>query len=155
MSFLIFISVWTSKTKIFSIIYEKDKKFLLPLVNFFKLWNVIVIDFLYTRYKSLCPSTWPSYSCTHKEGVDQLCKYLDYKEGEYRLGRTKIFIRFPRTLFATEDAFQVWKSSWQIFKSFGEFRKSSPQLCFLLIFCLTQNVWCAVFTELQCYTDMC
>jgi len=68
---------------------------------------IIILISIFSRYKSLCPSTWPSYTCTHREGVDQLCKYLDYKEGEYRLGKTKIFIRFPRTLFATEDAFQV------------------------------------------------
>uniref|UniRef100_H2YMW7 Myosin motor domain-containing protein n=1 Tax=Ciona savignyi TaxID=51511 RepID=H2YMW7_CIOSA len=62
-----------------------------------------------TRYKSLCPSTWPHYDGSPRKGVDVLCKYLDYKEGEYRLGKTKVFIRFPRTLFATEDAFQIRK----------------------------------------------
>uniref|UniRef100_H2YMX1 Myosin motor domain-containing protein n=1 Tax=Ciona savignyi TaxID=51511 RepID=H2YMX1_CIOSA len=61
------------------------------------------------RYKSLCPSTWPHYDGSPRKGVDVLCKYLDYKEGEYRLGKTKVFIRFPRTLFATEDAFQIRK----------------------------------------------
>ncbi|KAK1884380.1 Unconventional myosin-Ih [Dissostichus eleginoides] len=39
------------------------------------------------RYKALCPDTWPNG----------------------KMGRTKIFIRHPKTLFATEDAFQVCK----------------------------------------------
>uniref|UniRef100_A0A8D0GTP6 MYO1H protein n=1 Tax=Sphenodon punctatus TaxID=8508 RepID=A0A8D0GTP6_SPHPU len=34
---------------------------------------------------------------------------IGYKPEEYKLGRTKIFIRFPRTLFATEDAFEYRK----------------------------------------------
>lgn len=39
--------------------------------------------------------------------MQTLCRYLEYKEDEYRVGKTKVFIRFPKTLFATEDAFQV------------------------------------------------
>ncbi|XP_078484036.1 unconventional myosin-Ic isoform X1 [Ciona intestinalis] len=66
-------------------------------------------DIFLNRYKSLCPETWPHYDGPSRKGVDVLCKYLDYKEGEYRLGKTKVFIRFPRTLFATEDAFQIRK----------------------------------------------
>lgn len=61
------------------------------------------------RYKCLCPDTWPHYEGTAKDGVRTLCQYLDYKEDEYRIGKTKIFIRFPKTLFATEDAFQIRK----------------------------------------------
>lgn len=60
-----------------------------------------------SRYKSLCPDTWPHYQGTAKDGVQDLCRYLEYQEDEYRIGKTKIFIRFPKTLFATEDAFQV------------------------------------------------
>ncbi|XP_052824673.1 unconventional myosin-Ic isoform X1 [Octopus bimaculoides] len=62
------------------------------------------------RYKSLCPSTWPSFNGSHKDGVQCLVKYLKYGEDDYRLGRTKLFIRFPRVLFATEDAFQMKKN---------------------------------------------
>ncbi|XP_040106859.1 unconventional myosin-Ih [Oryx dammah] len=61
------------------------------------------------RYKSLCPDTWPHWHGPPGEGVERLIKYIGYKPEEYKLGRTKIFIRFPRTLFATEDAFEFSK----------------------------------------------
>uniref|UniRef100_A0A3B4FN20 Unconventional myosin-Ih-like n=1 Tax=Pundamilia nyererei TaxID=303518 RepID=A0A3B4FN20_9CICH len=61
------------------------------------------------RYKPLCPDTWPNWKGTAAEGVRCLIKHLGYKSDEYKMGRTKIFIRHPRTLFATEDAFQVCK----------------------------------------------
>ncbi|XP_020929383.1 unconventional myosin-Ih isoform X2 [Sus scrofa] len=61
------------------------------------------------RYKSLCPDTWPHWHGRPAEGVERLIKYIGYKPEEYKLGRTKIFIRFPRTLFATEDAFEFSK----------------------------------------------
>ncbi|XP_053376054.1 unconventional myosin-Ic-like isoform X2 [Mercenaria mercenaria] len=58
------------------------------------------------RYKSLCPATWPNYPGEAKVGVQTLVSYLQYEENDYRMGKTKLFIRFPRVLFATEDAFQ-------------------------------------------------
>ncbi|XP_006870566.1 PREDICTED: unconventional myosin-Ih [Chrysochloris asiatica] len=61
------------------------------------------------RYKSLCPDTWPHWHGRPAEGVQRLIKYIGYKPEEYKLGKTKIFIRFPRTLFATEDAFEFSK----------------------------------------------
>ncbi|XP_061888070.1 unconventional myosin-Ih-like [Entelurus aequoreus] len=61
------------------------------------------------RYKALCPDTWPNWKGTAAEGVQCLIKHLGYKPDEYKMGRTKIFIRHPETLFATEDAFQVCK----------------------------------------------
>ncbi|XP_060800201.1 myosin Ic, paralog b isoform X2 [Neoarius graeffei] len=63
------------------------------------------------RYKSLCPDTWPNWDGRLVDGVSTLVKYLGYKPEEYKLGRTKIFIRFPKTLFATEDALEVRKHS--------------------------------------------
>uniref|UniRef100_A0A803Y9T2 Myosin IH n=1 Tax=Meleagris gallopavo TaxID=9103 RepID=A0A803Y9T2_MELGA len=61
------------------------------------------------RYKSLCPATWPHWHGPAAEGVERLIKHIGYKPEEYKLGRTKIFIRFPKTLFATEDAFEIRK----------------------------------------------
>ncbi|XP_029024032.1 unconventional myosin-Ih isoform X2 [Betta splendens] len=61
------------------------------------------------RYKALCPDTWPKWKGSAAEGVQLLIKHLGYRSDEYKMGRTKIFIRHPRTLFATEDAFQVCK----------------------------------------------
>ncbi|XP_015186299.1 PREDICTED: myosin-IB isoform X3 [Polistes dominula] len=61
------------------------------------------------RYKSLCPETWPHYKGSAKDGVQTLICYLGYESNEYRMGNTKLFIRFPKTLFETEDAFQLKK----------------------------------------------
>ncbi|XP_028681088.1 unconventional myosin-Ih [Erpetoichthys calabaricus] len=62
------------------------------------------------RYKPLCPATWPHWHGPPAQGVETLVKYIGYKPEEYKLGRTKIFIRHPKTLFATEDAFQICKN---------------------------------------------
>uniref|UniRef100_A0A8C7QWR1 Myosin IHa n=1 Tax=Oncorhynchus mykiss TaxID=8022 RepID=A0A8C7QWR1_ONCMY len=61
------------------------------------------------RYKPLCPATWPHWRGVAAEGVEVLVQHLGYLPDEYKMGRTKIFIRHPRTLFATEDAFEVCK----------------------------------------------
>ncbi|KAM9319265.1 unconventional myosin-Ic [Gastrophryne carolinensis] len=63
------------------------------------------------RYKPLCPDTWPNWNGRAMDGVGVLVKSLGYKPEEYKMGRTKIFIRFPKTLFATEDALEVRKQS--------------------------------------------
>ncbi|XP_052412896.1 unconventional myosin-Ic isoform X1 [Carassius gibelio] len=63
------------------------------------------------RYKSLCPDTWPNWHGKLPEGVATLVKHLNYKPEEYKLGRSKIFIRFPRTLFVTEDALEAKKQT--------------------------------------------
>lgn len=62
------------------------------------------------RYKCLCKETWPNYYGDAKEGVQMLVCALGYEGEEYRMGKTKIFIRFPKTLFQTEDAFQIKKN---------------------------------------------
>ncbi|XP_053953952.1 unconventional myosin IC isoform X1 [Anastrepha ludens] len=61
------------------------------------------------RYKSLSKATWPNFKGSPKEGVRILATDLHYGPEDYRLGETKIFIRFPKTLFDTEDAFQAKK----------------------------------------------
>lgn len=61
------------------------------------------------RYKCLSKQTWPNYKGPAKDGVQILAKELGYGVDDYRMGRTKIFIRFPKTLFDTEDAFQLKK----------------------------------------------
>ncbi|XP_077150565.1 unconventional myosin-Ic isoform X1 [Ranitomeya variabilis] len=68
-------------------------------------------EFFLQRYKSLCPETWPNWDGRVMDGVAVLVKSLGYKPEEYKMGRTKIFIRFPKTLFATEDALEVRKQS--------------------------------------------
>ncbi|ELR61886.1 unconventional myosin-Ic isoform X1 [Bos indicus] len=63
------------------------------------------------RYKSLCPETWPTWTGRPQDGVTVLVRHLGYKPEEYKMGRTKIFIRFPKTLFATEDALEIRRQS--------------------------------------------
>ncbi|MEJ1287773.1 hypothetical protein NN561_018796 [Cricetulus griseus] len=63
------------------------------------------------RYKSLCPETWPTWAGRPQDGVAVLVRHLGYKPEEYKMGRTKIFIRFPKTLFATEDSLEVRRQS--------------------------------------------
>uniref|UniRef100_A0A3B4H002 Unconventional myosin-Ic-like n=2 Tax=Haplochromini TaxID=319058 RepID=A0A3B4H002_9CICH len=62
------------------------------------------------RYKPLCPETWPNWHGRLADGVLTLVKHLGYKDEEYKLGRSKIFIRFPKTLFNTEDALEAKKA---------------------------------------------
>ncbi|XP_055902162.1 unconventional myosin IC isoform X1 [Eupeodes corollae] len=61
------------------------------------------------RYKCLSKKTWPNYKGSAKNGVEILVKEIGFGPEDYRLGQTKIFIRFPKTLFDTEDAFQAKK----------------------------------------------
>ena len=62
------------------------------------------------RYKCLSKETWPHWNGTPKDGVQALVKSLNYGPEDYRMGNTKIFIRLPKTLFSTEDAFQQQKN---------------------------------------------
>uniref|UniRef100_A0A3B3QXB4 Myosin IH n=1 Tax=Paramormyrops kingsleyae TaxID=1676925 RepID=A0A3B3QXB4_9TELE len=61
------------------------------------------------RYKPLCPATWPHWKGVPAVGVEKLLIHLGYKEDDYKIGRTKIFIRHPKTLFAIEDAYEICK----------------------------------------------
>lgn len=40
-----------------------------------------------TRYKSLCPETWPTWDGRPQDGVAALLKHLGFKQEEYKLGR--------------------------------------------------------------------
>uniref|UniRef100_A0A673YX72 Myosin Ic, paralog b n=1 Tax=Salmo trutta TaxID=8032 RepID=A0A673YX72_SALTR len=86
------------------------------------------------RYKSLCPETWPSWQGKLADGVSTLVKHLGYKPEEYKLGRSKIFIRFPKTLFATEDALETRKHSLALSRSLPVFLSVSLSACLSLRF---------------------
>ncbi|XP_064209608.1 unconventional myosin-Ih [Anguilla rostrata] len=83
------------------------------------------------RYKPLCPDTWPHWRGVPADGVEKLVRHLGYGPDEYKMGRTKIFIRHARTLFATEDAFERCKhelasriqAKYKGYRAKGEFRK--------------------------------
>lgn len=66
-------------------------------------------DVFLQRYKSLSARTWPNFAGPARDGVTCLVEDLGYRPDEYRLGVSKLFIRFPRTLFVTEDRFQLRK----------------------------------------------
>ncbi|XP_043105255.1 unconventional myosin-Ib isoform X6 [Puntigrus tetrazona] len=55
------------------------------------------------RYKMLCKQTWPHWKGPAREGVEVLLKDLQVPAEEFAYGRSKIFIRNPRTLFFLEE----------------------------------------------------
>ncbi|XP_019124493.1 unconventional myosin-Ib isoform X6 [Larimichthys crocea] len=55
------------------------------------------------RYKMLCKRTWPHWRGPAREGVEVLMADLQVPTEEYSYGRSKIFIRNPRTLFFLEE----------------------------------------------------
>ncbi|XP_051278013.1 unconventional myosin-Ih [Dicentrarchus labrax] len=88
-------------------------------------------DVFLKRYKPLCPATWPHWRGVPADGVEVLVQHLGYLPYEYKMGRTKIFIRHPRTLYATEDAYEKCKhelatrlqAKYKGYRAKGEFRK--------------------------------
>jgi len=59
------------------------------------------------RYKMLCKETWPSWKGKSTDPATLLVSAIlsahDIKNEEYRVGKTKLFVRNPRTLFYLED----------------------------------------------------
>uniref|UniRef100_A0A3Q2YD77 Unconventional myosin-Ib n=2 Tax=Hippocampus comes TaxID=109280 RepID=A0A3Q2YD77_HIPCM len=55
------------------------------------------------RYKMLCKRTWPHWRGPAREGVEVLMADLQVPTEEFSYGRSKIFIRNPRTLFFLEE----------------------------------------------------
>ncbi|XP_060785852.1 unconventional myosin-Ib isoform X3 [Neoarius graeffei] len=54
------------------------------------------------RYKMLSKQTWPHWKGPARKGVEVLLKNLEVPEEEFAYGRSKIFIRNPKTLFFLE-----------------------------------------------------
>ncbi|XP_033965321.1 unconventional myosin-Ib isoform X1 [Pseudochaenichthys georgianus] len=55
------------------------------------------------RYKMLCKRTWPHWRGPAREGVEVLMGDLTVPAEEFSYGRSKVFIRNPRTLFFLEE----------------------------------------------------
>ncbi|KAL6100582.1 myo1b [Pungitius sinensis] len=55
------------------------------------------------RYKMLCKRTWPHWRGPAREGVEVLMVDLQVPADDFSYGRSKIFIRNPRTLFSLEE----------------------------------------------------
>ena len=53
--------------------------------------------FLY-RYKMLSETTWPHWYGSPAKGVQEIFTYLNVAEEEVAFGKTKIFIKNPRTV---------------------------------------------------------
>lgn len=83
------------------------------------------------RYKMICPSTWPRWRGSPIEGVSLILRTLPIPTAEFTYGRTKLFVRSPRTVFELEDfrrgrlhdlALLVQKC-WRGFKEFKRYQK--------------------------------
>ncbi|XP_073069504.1 unconventional myosin-Ia isoform X1 [Manis javanica] len=55
------------------------------------------------RYRMLSQSTWPRWNGGDREGVEKVMGALSVSSEEVAFGRTKIFIRSPKTLFFLEE----------------------------------------------------
>ncbi|XP_065183961.1 unconventional myosin-Ia-like [Sycon ciliatum] len=55
------------------------------------------------RFKMLAPKTWPMWKGPPRQGVVEIMKHLKITNKEYACGRSKIFIRNPKTVFDLED----------------------------------------------------
>jgi len=56
------------------------------------------------RFKLLCEDTWPNWRGDLKEGVTLILKAMGLTESDYCLGKTKVFIKKPQTVFLLENA---------------------------------------------------
>jgi myosin I len=56
------------------------------------------------RYKMVCPQTWPRWKGGNdKQGTEAILKHLNVGKDEFKFGKTKVFIRNPKTLFLLEE----------------------------------------------------
>lgn len=55
------------------------------------------------RYKMLCDQTWPKWSGPMQQGCELIVKSLSIPSSEYRMGKTKIFIKSANTLTKLEE----------------------------------------------------
>merc|ERR1711991_580653 len=52
------------------------------------------------RYKMINEKTWPYFSDKEKDATENIIKSIDCKKSiDYELGKTKIFIKLPQTVF--------------------------------------------------------
>ncbi|XP_063173201.1 unconventional myosin-Ie-like [Candoia aspera] len=55
------------------------------------------------RYAILTPETWPSWRGDERQGVVHLMKSVNMDLDQFQLGRTKVFIKAPESLFLLEE----------------------------------------------------
>mmetsp|Transcript_11310 Transcript_11310/g.20776 ORF Transcript_11310/g.20776 Transcript_11310/m.20776 type:complete len:1021 (-) Transcript_11310:294-3356(-) len=88
------------------------------------------------RYKMLNKKTWPKWKGSAQDGVLEVLKGLQNDNAQYELGKTKVFIRHPVTVFQLEEfrerkihelvtKIQSVFRSWQARKHLLELREKS------------------------------
>lgn len=55
------------------------------------------------RYAILTKETWPSWRGELKQGVEWIMKHVNMERNQYQLGKTKVFIKAPESLFMLEE----------------------------------------------------
>ena len=55
------------------------------------------------RYAILTKETWPSWRGDPKEGVKHLMASVDMEDSQWQLGKTKVFVKNPESLFLLEE----------------------------------------------------
>ena len=66
-------------------------------------------EYFLNRFKSLAEKTWPNWKFEKKDGALEVMRSLGINEEEFKLGRTKIFIRNPKTVVLLEEALEKRK----------------------------------------------
>ncbi|CAD5211123.1 unnamed protein product [Bursaphelenchus xylophilus] len=56
------------------------------------------------RYAILTEETWPTFNGTVRNGCEVICRRMGLAEDQFQLGKTKIFIKNPESLFMLEEA---------------------------------------------------
>lgn len=55
------------------------------------------------RYAILTPETWPRWHGSEQDGIHHLMRAVNMESDQYQLGRTKVFIKNPESLFLLEE----------------------------------------------------
>lgn len=83
------------------------------------------------RYKMLSGVTWPTWKGSPQDGIRHIVRDTQLRMTDYVYGRSKLFIRNPRTLFALEEkrrlrtimlAIKI-QACWRMFSARRAFRK--------------------------------
>ena len=77
----------------------------MPLINLWRnghCFNMVHARFL-ARYKLLCQYTWPHFTGTIVDGVALIIRSVPLPGAEFTIGRKKVFIRSPRTVYELDE----------------------------------------------------
>ncbi|NXP61248.1 MYO1F protein, partial [Chloropsis cyanopogon] len=55
------------------------------------------------RYAILTPETWPSWRGDERQGVQHLLRSVNMEPDQYQMGRSKVFVKNPESLFLLEE----------------------------------------------------